>query len=150
MRVGKNIPAICESGEPMPSDFGRNFCPVSFSFGIFSCSSELNGEVFPEVDLERISICAIATVVPAQVLFKAATRKRDSFALETCAIVVDQVTLKHRDQQGLAERLLGNRVAYIQRAHEAKIAALAHLKCDSLARAIRCTLNLLAERLHLL
>ena len=27
MRVGKNIPAICESGEPMPSDFGRNFSP---------------------------------------------------------------------------------------------------------------------------
>ena len=107
-------------------------------------------EVLAKIELEHIAICAVAAIVPAQVLFEATARKRDALALETRTIIVDHVALEHWDQQRLTECLLGNRVAYIQRAHEAKIAALAHLKCDSLAGAIRRALNLLVERLHFL
>ena len=68
-------------------------------------------EVFAEVQLERVALRTVSAVVPVQMFLEAAAREGDAFALEACAVVVDQAAREDGNEQGLAQCLLGDGVA---------------------------------------
>ena len=55
-------------------------------------------KVLPKIQFKCISICAIASVMPEQMLLEASTREGYPFAFQACPIIMDHIALQDRNQ----------------------------------------------------